>query len=109
MKIKQMWIDNPRQDFWARFRAAIEQKTGQRFYADWIMAGCDYPKSQIIGKNRCVAFLMPHEAIYMVPFERNKPNATYWLEVGEGEPFYTRILKDFEIELSDFWDGEPYW
>jgi hypothetical protein len=109
MKIKQVWIDNPRQDFWARFRIAIELKTGQRFYTDSIMARCDYPKSQIVEKNKYVAFLIPHESVFMVPCDRNKLNATYWLEVGEDEPFYLRILEDFGIELSDFWDGEPYW
>ncbi len=109
MKIEQMWIGNPRQDFWARFRAAIEQKTGQRFYTDDIWAKIDYPKTKIIEEAKRVAYLIPHDVVFKVPCDRNKPNATYWLEVGDNEPFYTRILKDFEIELSDFWDGEPYW
>jgi hypothetical protein len=109
MEIEQIWVGNPRQDFWARFRAAVERKTGQRFYTDWIMARCDYPKLQIVRKGRLVAYLIPHEAAYMVPCERNKSNATYWLEVDEDKPFYTRILEDFGVELSDFWDGEPYW
>ena len=109
MKIEQIWVGNPRQDFWARFRAAIERKTGQRFYTDWILVKCDYPKTTIIEEAKWVAYSIPHNVVFKVPCERNKPNATYWLEVGEDEPFYTRILEDFEIELSDFWDGEPYW
>jgi hypothetical protein len=28
--------------------------------------------------------------------------------VGDDEPFYEKILEDFGIELSDFWDGEPF-
>ncbi|AFY93119.1 hypothetical protein [Chamaesiphon minutus] len=52
---------------------------------------------------------MPCETAYLLPYERNKPNATYWLEADNDELFYKKILEDFEVELSDFWDGEPYW
>ena len=111
MKIEQMWIGNPRQDFWARFYAAVEQKTGQKFAIDRIPSKSDYPNSlRILTKEKWVAYLTPHELYEeWLPVELNKKDATYWLEVEKGEPFYTRILEDLDIKLSDFWDDEPYW
>lgn len=106
-----MWIGNPRQDFWARFYAAVEQKTGQKFVIESIPSKCDYPNSlRILTKEKLVAYLIPHELYEgWSPVELNKKDATYWLEVEVGKPFYTKLLEDLDIKLSDFWDGEPYW
>lgn len=111
MKIRQKWIGNPRQDFWTRFYAAVEQKTDQKFAIDRIPGLCDYPNSlKMLTKEKRVAYLTPHE-LYKgySPVGLNKPFATYWLEVEENEPFYDRVLDDLGIKLEDFWDGEPHW
>jgi hypothetical protein len=111
MEKKQKWIGNPRQDFWTRFHDAVEEKTGQRFRTDIIPSKCDFPNSlKILTKTKYVAYLVPPELFEgRSRVELNKQEATYWLEVEEGEPFYEKILEDLGIKLSDFWDGDPYW